>query len=104
MHLSFKSVCNKEHKGVICNMTPSSNSSRITRPFKNSLVITSGRVEFLSPGLFTGATMVHDLATVIICDGKVPTDREQSFFVCLYQKNFLWLSLGSNQYQAGEGL
>ena len=21
MHLSFKSVCNKEHKGVICNMT-----------------------------------------------------------------------------------
>ena len=24
MHLSFKSVCNKEHKGVICNMTSSS--------------------------------------------------------------------------------
>ena len=22
-HLSFKSVCNKEHKGVICNMTSS---------------------------------------------------------------------------------
>ena len=21
MHLSFKSICNKEHKGVICNMT-----------------------------------------------------------------------------------
>ena len=21
MHLSFKSVCNREHKGVICNMT-----------------------------------------------------------------------------------
>ena len=21
MHLSFKSVCNKEHKGVICNIT-----------------------------------------------------------------------------------
>ena len=32
MHLSFKSVCNKEHKGVICNMTPSSNSSQSTRP------------------------------------------------------------------------
>ena len=27
MHLFFKSVCNKEHKGVICNMTSSSNSS-----------------------------------------------------------------------------
>ena len=26
MSLSFKSVCNKEHKGVICNMTSSSNS------------------------------------------------------------------------------
>ena len=32
MHLSFKSVCNKEHKRVICNMTSSSNSSQSTRP------------------------------------------------------------------------
>ena len=32
VHLSFKSVCNKEHKGVICNMTSSSNSSKSTRP------------------------------------------------------------------------
>ena len=32
MHLSFKSVCNKEHKGVICNMTSSRNSSQRTRP------------------------------------------------------------------------
>ena len=32
MHLSFKSICNKEHKGLICNMTPSSNSSQSTRP------------------------------------------------------------------------
>ena len=34
MHLSFKSVqvCNKEHKGVICNMTSSSNSSQSIRP------------------------------------------------------------------------
>ena len=32
MHLSFKSVCNKEHKGVICNTTSSSNSSQSTRP------------------------------------------------------------------------
>ena len=32
MHLSFKSVCNKEHKGVISNMTSSSNSSQSTRP------------------------------------------------------------------------
>ena len=32
MHLSFKSICNKEHKWVICNMTSSSNSSQSTRP------------------------------------------------------------------------
>ena len=31
MHLSFKSVCNKEHKGVICNMSSSSYSSQSTR-------------------------------------------------------------------------
>ena len=33
----------------------------------------------------TGATMIHELATAIICDGKVPTDWEQSFIVCLYK-------------------
>ena len=32
MQLSFKSVFNKEHKGVICKMTSSSNSSQSTRP------------------------------------------------------------------------
>ena len=32
MHLSFKSVCNKEHKGVIYNMTSSSYSSQSTHP------------------------------------------------------------------------
>ena len=47
-HLSFKSICNKEHKGVICNMTSSSNSSCWTSA-QISLVITSRRVEFLSP-------------------------------------------------------
>ena len=30
--LSFKRVCNKKHKGIICNMTFSSNSSKSTRP------------------------------------------------------------------------
>ena len=30
MHLCFKRVYNKEHKGVICNMTSSSNSSQST--------------------------------------------------------------------------
>ena len=29
---SFKRICNKEHKGVICNMNSSSNSSQSTRP------------------------------------------------------------------------
>ena len=32
IHLSFNSICNKEHKGVIRNMTSSSNSFQSTRP------------------------------------------------------------------------
>ena len=32
MHLSFKNVCNKEHKGVICNMISSINSCQSTHP------------------------------------------------------------------------
>ena len=32
MHLSFKSVCNKEHKGVICNKISSSTSLQSTHP------------------------------------------------------------------------
>ena len=65
MHLSFKSICNKEPKGVICNMTSWSNFSQSTCPtggvlWEELLVlpifhsylqgeITSGQVEFLSP-------------------------------------------------------
>ena len=29
--------------------------------------------------------MIRDLAVAIICDGKVPSDWEQSFTVCLYK-------------------
>ena len=32
VHLSFKSICNKEHKEIICYMTPSSNSSQSACP------------------------------------------------------------------------
>ena len=34
-----------------------------------------------------GASMICDLAAAIICDGKVPSDLEQSFIVCLYKGN-----------------
>ena len=33
----------------------------------------------------TGATMIRNLATAIIRDGKVPTDWERSFTVCHYK-------------------
>ena len=33
----------------------------------------------------TGASMIRDLAAAIICDGKVPSDWEQSFIVHLYK-------------------
>ena len=42
MHLSFKSVCIKEHMGVICNMTSSSYSSQSTRPTGQSSAL--GRI------------------------------------------------------------
>ena len=33
----------------------------------------------------TGATMIRDLATAIIPNGKVPADWKESFIVCLYK-------------------
>ena len=42
-------------------------------------------VEIIKTAGDAGATMIHDLSTLIIRDGKVPTDWEQSFIVCLYK-------------------
>ena len=42
-------------------------------------------VEMIRAAGDMGATMIHDLAAAIICDGKVPSDWEQSFIVCLYK-------------------
>ena len=42
-------------------------------------------VEMIKAACDTGATMISDLATAIIGDGKVPTVWEQSFIVCLYK-------------------
>ena len=42
-------------------------------------------VEMIKAAGDTDATMIRDLATAIICDGKVPTDWEESFIVCLYK-------------------
>ena len=38
-----------------------------------------------------GSSMIRDLAVAIIRDGKVPSDWEQSFIVCLYkEKGMQW--------------
>ena len=42
-------------------------------------------VEMIKAAGDTGATMIRDLATAIIRDGKVPTDWKESFIVCLYK-------------------
>ena len=42
-------------------------------------------VEMIKAAGDTGATKIPNLATMIICDGKVPTDWERSFIVCLYK-------------------
>ena len=47
-------------------------------------------VEMIKAGGDTGATMIQDLATAIICDGKVPTDWEQSFIVFTRARVMLW--------------
>ena len=40
------------------------------------------RVLILIP---VGASMIRHLAAAIICDGKVPSNWEQSLIVCLYK-------------------
>ena len=44
-------------------------------------------VEMIRAAGDMGALMIRDLAAAIICDGKVPSDWEQSFIVCLYKGN-----------------
>ena len=43
-------------------------------------------VEMIRAAGDMGASMIHDLAVAIICDGKVPSDWEQSFIVCLFKE------------------
>ena len=43
----------------------------------------------------TGASMIRDLAAAIIHDGKVPSDWEQSFIVCLYKGRGVALEKGN---------
>ena len=42
-------------------------------------------VEMIRAAGETGVSMIRDLAAAIIHDGKVPSDWEQSFIVCLYK-------------------
>ena len=42
-------------------------------------------VEMIQAAGDTGASMIRDLAAVIIRDGDVPSDWEQSFIVCIYK-------------------
>ena len=49
-------------------------------------------VEMIKAAGDTGATMICDLATAIIRDGKVPSDWEQSFIFCLYKGKGLKLT------------
>ena len=42
-------------------------------------------VEMIRAAGDMGASVIYDLAVAIIHDGKVPSDWEQSFIVCLYK-------------------
>ena len=43
-------------------------------------------VEMIGAAGDMGSSMIRDLATAVIHDGKVPSDWEQSFIVCLYKR------------------
>ena len=47
----------------------------------------SGIVVMIRAASDIGASMIRDLTAAIIRDGKVPSDWEQSFIVCLYKGN-----------------
>ena len=64
MHLSFTRVCNKEHKGFICNMTLS-NSSQSTRP--------TGRVLWKNYLSFLDFTGNYEQMSGIFVPCRVPT-------------------------------
>ena len=42
-------------------------------------------VEMIPAAGDMSASIIHDLAAAIICDGNVPFDLEQSFIACLYK-------------------
>ena len=42
-------------------------------------------VEMIRTAGVMGTSMIRDLAAAIICDGKVPSDWQQNFIVCLYK-------------------
>ena len=52
-------------------------------------------VEMIRAAGDMGATMIRDLAVAIIHDGKVPSDWEQSFIVCLYKGKGVALERGN---------
>ena len=42
-------------------------------------------MEMIRAAVDMGTSMIHDLAAAIVRDGKVPSDWEQNFIVCLYK-------------------
>ena len=57
-------------------------------------------VEMIRAAGDMGASMIRDLAVAIIRDGKVPSDWEQSFIVCLYKGKGDALERGNYRAQA----
>ena len=84
MHLSFKSVCNKEHKGVICNST-SSFSSQSTRP--------TGRVLGNYYSSFLDFTRNYELTSGIFVPCMLFDIERELFLLQLSRENSVLASL-----------
>ena len=57
-------------------------------------------VEMIRAASDTGTSMIRDFAAAIIRNGKVPSDCEQSFFVCLYKGKGDALERGNYRWQS----
>ena len=82
-HLSFQSPVERPPIPITIDMVKKAISQMKAGKAPGPLGI---MVEMIRAAGDMGASMIRDLAAAIISDGKVPSDWEQGFIVCLYKE------------------
>ena len=80
-HLSYQSPVEGQPISITIDMVKAISQMKAGKAPGPSGIV----VEMIRAAGDMGASMVRDLAVAIIRDGKVPSDWEQSFIVCLYK-------------------